>query len=313
VTTTESRGRLNGRLWLALLLLLAPMTGGRAEGDRAVRARPLLFGASTHGGVWQGMAPVRELEARLERRLDIIHWFMNWDHAWDPELLERAAQQGRTPLISWQPHTQPVAQIAVGAYDAYILDWAEGVRAFGRPVYLRPFPEMNGDWVGWNGDPEGLVLAWRRTAQLFERAGADNVRWVWSPNLTDSPRTAENRMEAYYPGSDVVDVLALDGYNWGVTREWSAWRSFEEIFAEPYRRVTALGPQPLWLAELGSTDQGGDKAAWVRDMLASTAFARLEAIVWFDHVGNNDWRIGHDPEVVAAFREGLARLSSTAR
>jgi hypothetical protein len=286
--------------------------GGRAESEGVLR-RPLLFGASTHGGVWQGMAPVRELEARLERRLDIVHWFMNWDHRWDPELLERAALRGRTPLISWQPHTQPVSRIAAGDYDAYIESWAEGVRAFGRPVYLRPFPEMNGDWVGWNGDPEGLVAAWRRTAHLFELAGADNVRWVWSPNLTDSPRTAENRMEAYYPGSDVVDVLALDGYNWGTTRDWSAWRSFEEIFTEPYRRVTALGPQPLWLAEIGSTDQGGDKAAWVRDMLASTAFSRLEAIVWFDHVGNNDWRIGHDPEVVAAFREGLARLVSAAR
>ena len=282
-----------------------------ADGEADVRRSPLKFGAFTYGGVWQGMEPVVDLETRLGRRLDIVHWFMNWEHSWDPQLVELASQGGRIPMISWQPHRQPVFDIAAGVYDDYLRSWAAGVRDFGGVVYLRPFPEMNGDWVGWNGDPATLVLAWRRMVSLFEEAGTDNVRWVWSPNLTDAPRVAGNRMEAYYPGEAYVDILALDGYNWGTTRHWSSWRSFDEIFAGPYERITALGPQPLWLAEIGSTDQGGDKAAWVRDMLSSTAFERLEAIVWFDQHDSADWRIDSHPEVVSAFREGLAGLSPT--
>lgn len=283
-----------------------------AEDQTTIRRQPLKFGAFTYGGVWQGMEPVFDLESQLGRRLDIVHWFMNWEHSWDPQLVARASQSGRVPMISWQPHRQPVRDIAAGAYDAYMRSWADGVRDFGGPVYLRPFPEMNGDWVGWNGDAAGLVLAWRRMAQVFEAAGADNVRWVWSPNLTDWPRVDGNRMEDYYPGEDYVDVLALDGYNWGTTRSWSRWRSFEDIFAAPYERITALGPQPLWVAEIGSTDQGGDKAAWVRDMLMSNAFERLEAIVWFDQHSNADWRVDSDQSVVDAFREGLATLTQTA-
>ena len=270
------------------------------------QAQPLMFGAFTYGGVWQGMEPVYELEDKLERRLDIVHWFMNWDHSWDAGQVASATQEGRLPMISWQPHDQPLSLIASGRYDTYIRSWAQGARAHGGTLYLRPFPEMNGDWVSWNGDPEAFKAAWRRVVGLFQLEGAENVRFVWSPNLTDSPRTGANRLENYYPGEDYVDVLALDGYNWGDSREWSTWRSFEEIFAEPYERVSALGSQPIWLAEIASAETGGNKGAWVRGMLASRAFPRIEAIVWFDENKENDWRIDSSQESLFAFREALA-------
>jgi hypothetical protein len=80
-------------------------------------------------------------------------------------------------------------------------------------------------------------------------------------------------MERYYPGHDVVDVLALSGYNWGTTRPYIGWRSFEEIFDTAYERLTALGPN-VWIAEVASSEEGGEKAAWIREMLGSTAFPR---------------------------------------
>jgi hypothetical protein len=178
------------------------------------------FGAFTYGGVWQGMEPVVRLEADLGRRLDVVHWFMNWDHAFDPRMVEAVEAGGRAPLISWQPMRQDVADIAAGRYDDYIRSWARGVRASPGLVYLRPFPEMNGDWVPWNGDPDALRSAWVRMTGVFAAEGAGNVRWVWSPNVTDGPRSDDNRMELYYPGDDHVDVLGLSGYNWGETRPY---------------------------------------------------------------------------------------------
>ncbi len=265
-----------------------------------------MFGAFTYGGVWRGMEPVFALEQQIGRRLDIVHWFTNWDNPYDPALVEAASSGGRIPLVSWQPHTQAVADIAAGAFDAYLRAWADGARTAPAALYLRPFPEMNGSWVPWNGDPATFVLAWRHVVDVFHQEGADNVRWVWAPNITDDPATPENRMEAYYPGDAYVDVLALDGYNWGDTRPWSSWRSFDTIFAAPYARITAIGPQPVWLTELASTDVGGDKGAWVRDMFDTRSFPRIEALVWFNENKETDWRVDSSAATLEAFREGLA-------
>ncbi len=268
--------------------------------------QPRLFGAFVYRGVWSGMAPVEELERSLDFQLDIVHWFTSWDGAWDEGLVAMAAQQGRRPLISWEPHRQPVPAIAAGYYDDYLRAWARGAAAYGKVIYLRPFPEMNGNWTPWNGNAPALVAAWQRVVTLFRQEGADNVKWVWSPNLTDEPRTPENSLERYYPGDAYVDILALSGFNWGTGRPWSYWRSFEEIFAVPYERIARLGSQPVWIPEIASTEQGGDKAAWVSEMLASTAFPRLEAIVWFDQDKELDWHIKSSDRSLQAFREGLA-------
>lgn len=271
-----------------------------------------MFGAFTFGGVWQGMDPVLQLESDIGRRLDIVHWFTNWDNPYYPEMVEAASQGGRKPLISWQPNRQSVSGIAAGSYDDYIRAWAQGAATAPGLLYVRPFPEMNGNWTAWNGDPAALVVAWRRVAKLFTEEGATNVRWVFSPNVSDEPRTAENRMELYYPGHDVVDVLALDGYNWGEARPYIGWRSFESVFATGYDRITAVGEQPVWIAEFASSDEGGSKSEWVAEMFASTAFQRVEALIWFNEDKEADWRMNADANVLHAFRAGLGSGTTVA-
>ena len=74
-------------------------------------------------------------------------------------------------------------------------------------------------------------------------------------SVPDSPA---NRLERYYPGADYVDVLALDGYNWGAShpgvRRLAVASS--EVFGAGYDRLRALGPQPIWIAEVGSAPRG---------------------------------------------------------
>lgn len=268
----------------------------------------VMFGAFTYGGVWSGMEPVLELETSLGRRLDIVHWFTSWDTPYYPELVAAASQGGRLPLISWQPVNQKVADIAAGLHDDYIRAWAQGVASNIGPVYVRPFPEMNGSWTPWNGDTPTFRAAWRRMVGIFEAAGATNVRWVFSPNVTDEPRTDANRMEHYYPGHEYVHVLALDGYNWGEANvHYPVWQSFREVFERGYERIVAMGEQPVWIAELASSDEGGDKASWVTDMFNTTGFDRIEALVWFDEDKEADWRIASDTSVLSAFQTALAR------
>ncbi len=267
----------------------------------------IMFGSYTYGGVWHGIEPIYALETQLGQKLSIVHWFSNWYTFLDQESLEIASTAGRIPMISWQPHNRSFEDILAGKYDVYIRSWALSAKDFDKTIYLRPFPEMNGNWTPWNGQPDKLVLAWRHMVHIFNQEGANNVKWVWSPNANDEPRTLENRMELYYPGDDYVDILAVDGYNWGSTRSYSAWKDFDAVFESAYSRITALNnDKPFWIAEVASTEYGGNKAQWIEDMFNSTAFPRLEAIIWFDENKETDWRVNSSDITLAAFREGLS-------
>ncbi|GAA3877718.1 glycosyl hydrolase [Streptomyces sedi] len=78
------------------------------------------------------------------------------------------------------------------------------------PVLWRPYHEMNGPWFWWGAQPTRLVALWR---QLFDRLvhhhGLRNLLWVWSPNAAYGEAAP---FAPYYPGHDVVDVLAMDTY-----------------------------------------------------------------------------------------------------
>lgn len=304
------------KLFIAALLVACGLLLARAEasggpGRRAFRLDGNFrrVGAYVFGGVWSGMEPYHRLERVLGRRLEIAHWFMSWDNAWDGELAAQPAAEGRLPMISWEPHGVNLPDISAGHYDDYVRSWARGVREHEGLVYLRIFPEMNGDWTPWNGNPKALRDAWRHIYQIFEAEGASNVRFVWAPNGTDEPRLESNRMENYYPGDDYVHVVAFSAYNWGTVRDWSSWSSFYEVVAEPYRRLDDLAERPIWIAEMATTGEGGDKEQWIHEMLMQEGFWRLSAVVWFEEDKETDWRIESTRGGMVAFREWMTDLA----
>jgi hypothetical protein len=304
---------------LAASLVVAATAAARVAGTDA--ARPFSFGAYSPPSPEGGMGAIDELAAGLRRPVDVVLWYQHWG-GWGRGLetswLRSVTSSGRRPLLTWEPWApgsadQPsyrLRSIAGGAFDAYIESWANGLKAFGKPVYLRPMHEMNGNWYPWGGSVNrnsaaDYVAAWRRMWTIFARVGATNVRWVWSPYVEDVPANAANRFERYYPGARYVDVLALDGYNWGSDfPQYGGWRSFAQIFSRPLVRIAALGSQPIWIAETASAPEGGDKARWVREMFSwIAAQPRVGALVWFNVVKERDWRATSPSSVSAAFRD----------
>ncbi|HEV2785185.1 MAG TPA: glycosyl hydrolase, partial [Solirubrobacteraceae bacterium] len=283
-------------------------------------ARPL-FGTWSPGEPYGGsIARTAALENATGRRVDIVNWYQNWGGgSWittvQPQAVLAVTASGRTPLLTWEPRDvnqgpeQPafaLAGIAGGRHDAYIASFARGLRDLGVTVYLRPMHEMNGTWYPWGAgvnanSPAQFVAAWQRMHRIFAAEGAANVRWVWAPNNFDASRAYP--LEAFYPGAAYVDVLGASGYNWGSARpQFGGWQWFDQVFRHVYERLKALGPQPIWFAEVGSAPDGGDKAAWVRDMFArAQTMDRLQAIVWFNELKELDWRADADPAVAAAF------------
>jgi mannan endo-1,4-beta-mannosidase len=102
------------------------------------------------------------------------------------------------------------------------------LREFGYPVLLRFAHEMNGNWYPYSGaftgggsdkdddgvadGPQAFVAAWRHVHALFTAEGATELVWVYSPNAESYPDAEWNQPYAYYPGSDYVDLIAVDVY-----------------------------------------------------------------------------------------------------
>jgi putative cell wall-binding protein len=311
------RCRARGRFAVAAMLLcLLVVSGGSVPAQSAPLGERMAFGAWAPPAPWVGLEAIEHLEQVTGRRVDVVHFFETWRTSWDRfdrRALEAAGAGGRDVLLTWEPwepggsaeqQQWALRRIVEGEMDGLIRGWATGLRDHGRVVHLRPMHEMNGDWYPWSGVVNGntpalFVAAWRHTHRLFQEAGAANVRWVWAPNVLDVP--AGNRMEAYYPGAAYVDVLGLDGYNWGDKPGYGGWRSFHEIFDDAYRRVTALGVQPVWVTEVASDESGGDKAGWIADMLARRDYGRVEALLWFNERKELNWPVDSSPAAARAF------------
>src|SRR5260370_24528146 len=74
---------------------------------------------------------------------------------------------------------------------------------------------------------------------------------------------------AAFPGTDAVDLLCLDGYNWG-DGQGHTWKNPEDIFARGLDQVRALDDRhPIVIAETASVEgprSGADKADWIHQL-----------------------------------------------
>lgn len=274
------------------------------------------------------MSRIARLEARLGRRLDLVMWYEHWAGPWSAF---RAADfravidHGATPVITWMSddpgapdYPSPAGQRAFanrallsGRLDDHVRGWARGLRDLGARVLLRFDHEMNGNWYSWspgvNGNTPGdFVGLWRHVHAVFDQEGATNVAWVWSPNV-DFPGAWP--MADCYPGDDVVDWLALDGYNWGPDADGHRWQSFTDVFAPSYDLVQQVSSKPLMIAETSSVEvrDGGpaSKATWIASALEvelAAHFPRVRALIWFDEDdGGRDFRIGSSDASLTAW------------
>jgi len=108
------------------------------------------------------------------------------------------------------------------------------------PVLWRPYHEMNGNWFWWGGRT-GQYSTIALYRQLFDRLvnhhHLDNLIWVWS---VDRPGENAKGHAEFFPGSDYVDVLALDVYG-------------SDFAPSYYRSLVALAQgKPVALDEVGN-------------------------------------------------------------
>jgi len=230
---------------------------------------------------------------------------------------------GSIPFFSWASQSIPssvnepnfqLSDVIAGTYDSYIEKWATAARNWGHPFYLRFNWEMNGRWFPWsegvNGNKSGeFVTAWRHVHDIFTRVGATNVNWVWCPNV--DPDNIFLNLQSQYPGDQYVDWTGLDGYNWGTNpAKPDRWRSFDSLYRSTYDRIvnTIAPSKPMMLSEIGSTEYGGSKAAWITDMLAKipSEYPKIRGLLWFEKFDSGmDWPLETSTSATSAFAAGI--------
>lgn len=229
---------------------------------------------------------------------------------------------GALPVLTleiWQPGAgveQPayaLSRVTAGDFDGQLDRWAGELASWGGPVTLRLGHEMNAPhypWsVGVNGNTAAdAVAAWKHVRERFARAGADRVSFMWCPDA--NPKGADD-MTAAFPGVDSVDVLGLDGYNWG-EGDGHTWQAADEIFGGALDRLRRLdGEHDIWIAETASAEgprSGVDKADWIYglfDYLATQE--RVRGLLWFQADKERDWRFNSSPQAQEAFKQSVAK------
>ena len=284
----------------------------------------LLWGVTLHG------YPVtEETFIRLERESPWgFHWlvfFLQWpepekEGVYPWESLDVIWNKGVLPCITWEPFyiadgrekTVLIEELLSGVYDHYLQNFAQGAARWGNPLIIRLAHEMNLKRYHWGGTDESYGpdspaiyrKMFRYVRGFFDRADAQNVIWAFCPNVESLPNpkfppfAPWNIAGAYYPGDDVVDLLGMDGYNWGTTQilekhGWnSSWRTFQNIFEPLFRELTALAPgKPVLVFETASAAAGGDRAEWVAGMILTARDWHLLGLSWFQADKEVDWRL----------------------
>jgi hypothetical protein len=274
-----------------------------------------------------GRTGLPALEAKLGTSLELASAFTDWSYVFGGANDHWMAAGGtRKVLYSWEPDGLRFTDISGGSQDGYLQQVADSMRRYPYDVHVRPWGEMNANWASWQptpggekpngGTPAEFIAAWRHVVSFFRDQGVHNLRFVFN---TDASDFGDNtRVPAIWPGAAYVDVLGIDGYNWGRTpARGDIWREFDTIFTAMYGILTGLHPTaPVWITEVGAkepsrddgapADPGRSKGAWFAGMMESTAFPRVEAIAWFSTNKERDWRIDSSDESLAGLKAQLA-------
>jgi beta-mannanase len=260
---------------------------------------------------------------QLGKHLDVLTVYETfvWERSLPTTFLDAAAAAGCTPELTWEPWdpragkhqaAYTAGQIAGGRYDTYVRTWAKQAASYDKPFRLRFAHEMNGDWYPWavgspGGSPEDYVAAYRRVQGIFDDAGAKRVEWVWCPNVIINGNA--EAISRCYPGDNFVDIVGVDGYNFG-DRPGHQWTQPAELFGTALALAAQLAPgKPVWINEVGCGDEGGDKSRWISDFISWLAGTDVRGLIWFEVDGNPDapdWRLTSSAATTAAAKAALA-------
>lgn len=283
---------------------------------------------SLYWGAWvpglEDHSKLAKFQSTVSKTPSILTIYWSWED--QPDFPSSDAiwmtSRGIVPLLMWESWDwktgsaeQPkyrLSAIADGAFDQYLTRFAQQVKAYGKPIFIAPFHEMNGDWYPWGGTVNGnrsqdLVRAWRHLVDLFRQVGAHNPTWVFVWNRDSVPDGQS--IQDYWPGNNYVGWIGLDAYNWGA-QDRGGWTDPRATF-EPALATLREMRKPILITETGSAEKGGDKSGWITKLFQYLPSSDVAGFVWFDETTEDgyDFRVESSPKALQAFRVGLGQTN----
>jgi hypothetical protein len=313
-----------------------------------VRLLPVLLGALALApsslaapslGILGDAGRFQELTGQMS---NVHHVIVGWGQGqtWGSTMPRLLSTLGPVPMIGFTTAVEGREQItpraiAEGAGDSYLISLNAAIAAHGRPLYVRPLPEMNGHWnvycaytaAGGSKGPSHSTGAFRNAfARIYvvlhggpaavmdaklRRLGlppvgrdlpvnpVPNLKVVWNPQGYGSPDLAGNTAQAYYPGDAFVDVVGDDLYDIGHRAEWAA---AEQLYRAHPRKPFAFPEWGLW---------GIDDPPFVQQMAHfARTHPRLELLSYYNSKPGSIWDLGSKPRSLAAYRSLITPLGS---
>lgn len=308
-------------------------------------------------------AQITDFESRLGRNLNSVGWYMGFNIDTNylpsfptPEYLNTNLRfhdgydTKIVPMLTWEPGGSSLAAISDTGHSrysdmqTYVTGFATAMANYKDPIRLRFGQEMftpSGveKWYDWQNQPVNYVNAFRKVHEIFNNNGATNVEFVWSPLSNPSDLTT---LSQYYPGSDAVDWLGIDGYNRGIygnAQGNAAGQYFSDIFNNTYetfvKNPLVFGDKKIMIAEFASIEETGlpkpwenpdgtltfTKAQWIADAfnkiksmegisgLTDKEKAKIAAFYWFNIIKGE--QIGVDPDGKPIYHTFDWRLDSS--
>ncbi|MFA6285897.1 MAG: glycosyl hydrolase [Opitutaceae bacterium] len=146
------------------------------------------------------------------------------------------------------------------------------------PVLWRPLHEAEGQWFWWGArGPEATKRLYRLMFDRFTRVHhLDNLLWVWTS--TDSPAALD-----WYPGDDLVDIIATDLYApagmTGVSSQPSTASVSSTPAANPSPSANAAPYPPSPPPPPGSGSSSGTTSSPARTSTRPTLFRQSTVIL----------------------------------
>lgn len=296
-------------------------------------------------------ADVASYERAVGKTAAWVYFSDNWYHGrrFPTRTITWIRQTGSLPwlrLMLRSSSEQDVAEptysltaILAGRFDADLKRWCDDARDAG-PMVVEWGTEANGEWFSWNGrwnggsrttgygdpavadGPERFVDVYRHLVGTCRAEGATNLAWAWHVDAESWPQEQWNDLEAYWPGSDWVDLIAVSAYGAQTPTDTES-ASLRSLLDPVYPRLVALaqpGGEPIVLAEFGVTDHNPhvDQAAWARAALTDLTSGRwpgLAGFSWWNEAWENDDHPAHDttmrvqdnPTLAAVFAQLVGR------
>lgn len=258
-----------------------------------------IFHPSSEGGL-TNLEEVTKIERQNDFNFDIISLYLAWDDEsltqFPHGLLKAIYNKEAIPMITWEPWASTLAEndsnaelqaekkvfrsIINGNFDKYITSFAQILKSYDKPIFLRFAHEFDNPQYPWSaaGDntPEEFKAAWIHVHDLFRKQGADKTILVWNPWKPES-------MAAYYPGDRYVDWVGITLLDYSPLKNVTEY-SFSELYQPFGERLNGFTRKPVMLSEFGSLQKGKEKQQWLHSAVDSiqSNHSEISGLIFFN-------------------------------